>query len=113
MAAEFFKQADTLVVKPGKRLDTTTSPEIDRQIHARIEAGESKVVFDFEGTDYLSSAGLRVMMKTAKAVAKLGGRVGLCHANAHVREVLDLCGLRSVFKVGKTLDKTIQMLETD
>lgn len=110
MTAEFSKQADTLVIKPGKRLDTSTSPEIDRQISAHIEAGEIRIVFDFEGTDYLSSAGLRVMMKTVKAVAKRGGSVGLCHANKHVREVLDMCGLRSKFKVGKTLDKTIQML---
>lgn len=109
MAAEFFKQADILVVKPGKRLDTTTAPEIDRQVSARIEAGESKIIFDFDGTDYLSSAGLRVMMKAAKATAKQGGGVGLCHANSHVREVLHLCGFFSLFKVGKTLDKTIQL----
>ncbi|MEA1049217.1 STAS domain-containing protein [Lamprobacter modestohalophilus] len=110
MAAEFYQQADALVVKPGKRLDTTTSPEVDREITTRIEAGESKIVFDFDGTDYVSSAGLRVMMKAAKATAKLGGGVGLCHANAHVREVLDLCGFLSLFKAGKTIDKTIQML---
>ena len=110
MAAEYFKQADALVVKPGKRLDTTTSPEIDREITARIEAGDIKVVFDFSDTDYVSSAGLRVMMKAAKTAARLGGGVGLCNTNAHVREVLELCGFMSLFKVGKNIDKTIAML---
>jgi len=110
VAAEFHKQADVLVVKLGKRLDTTTSPEIDREISARMEAGESKILFDFDGTDYLSSAGLRVMMKAAKAAAKQGGGVGICRTNTHVREILDLCGFLSLFKVGKTVDKTIRML---
>lgn len=110
MAAEYFKHADALVVKPGKRLDTTTSPEIDREITTRIEAGDIKIVFDFDATDYVSSAGLRVMMKAAKTAGRLGGGVGLCNTNAHVREVLELCGFMSLFKVGKNLDKTIGML---
>jgi anti-anti-sigma factor len=110
VAAEYSKQAEALVIKPGKRLDTTTSPEIDRELTARIEAGEVKVVFDFSETDYVSSAGLRVMMKAAKTAARLGGGVGLCNANAHVREVLELCGFMSLFKVGKNIDKTIGML---
>lgn len=110
MAAEYFTNDGVLVVRPGKRLDTTTSPEIDRELSTRIDAGSPKVVFDFEETDYVSSAGLRVMMKAAKATGKVGGCVGICQANANVREVLDLAGFAPLFKIGKTLDKTIGML---
>lgn len=110
MAAEYLEQGDALIVKPGKRLDTTTSPEIDRQLTERIERGTTKIVFDFQGTDYVSSAGLRVMMKAAKATARVGGGAGVCNTNAHVREVLDLCGFLPLFKVGKNVDKTIAML---
>jgi anti-anti-sigma factor len=110
VAAEYFIREDVLVVRPGQRLDTTTSPEVDREISARIDAGSTKLVFDLEETDYVSSAGLRVMMKAAKGTAKAGGCVGICHTKASVREVLDLCGFASLFKVGKTLDKTIRML---
>lgn len=110
MAADYFTKDGVLVIRPGKRLDTSTSPEIERELSTRIDAGNLKVVFDLAETDYVSSAGLRVMMKAAKATGKAGGCVGLCHANSNVREVLDLCGFASLFKIGKTLDKTIAML---
>lgn len=110
MAAEYFTREGVLVVRPGNRLDTTTSPEVDRELGALIEAGSTKLVFDFEHTNYVSSAGLRVMMKAAKAAAAAGGGVGICHANAGVREVLDLCGFAALFTIGKTLDKTIRSL---
>lgn len=110
MSATFFEQDGVLVVQPGKRLDTTTSPEVDRELSERIGAGMARVIFDFQGTDYLSSAGLRVMMKAAKSTAKGGGGVGLCGANSHVKQVIELCGMESLFKMGANLEKTKKML---
>ncbi|MBK5968492.1 hypothetical protein CCR91_06825 [Thiorhodovibrio winogradskyi] len=110
VTADYFDQEGVLVVQPGKRLDSTSSPEVDREVSARIEAGASRVVFDFQNTEYLSSAGLRVMMKAAKATGKSGGGVGLCGANAHVKQVVELCGMESLFKIAPSLDRAIKLV---
>ena len=67
-------------------------------------------MFDFGNTDYISSAGLRVILKAAKSVDKSGGGVAVCRANSHVKEVLDLSGFQMLLKVAKTVDKAIAAL---
>nr|WP_242469626.1 STAS domain-containing protein [Rhabdochromatium marinum] len=91
-------------------MDTTTAPEVGRELSTRIEAGANRVVFNFQNTDYLSSAGLRVMMVAAKATAKNGGGVALCGANTHVKQVVELCGMESLFKMAGNLDKAVKLL---
>jgi anti-anti-sigma factor len=110
VTATFFEQDGVLVVQPGKRLDTTTSPEVDRELSARLAEGVGRVVFDFQHTDYLSSAGLRVMMKAAKATRKSGGGLCLCGANTHVKQVVELCGMESLFYMAPNLEKAVKLL---
>lgn len=109
MGADLFERDGVLVVQPGKRLDSTSSPEVDREVSSRIEAGASRVVFDFQNTDYLSSAGLRVMLKAARATGRNGGGVALCGTNPHVQKVIDLCGMESLFKVAPSLDRAVEL----
>ena len=110
MSVSFSEKDGVLIVEPLKRLDTGTSPEVEQAVFARIEAGASKIVFDFGNTDYISSAGLRVILKAAKSVDKSGGGVAVCRANSHVKEVLDLSGFQMLLKVAKTVDKAIAAL---
>lgn len=110
MTAEYTEKDGVLIVMPGSRLDTASAPSVEQQIMARIEAGASKIVFDFERTDYVSSAGLRVLLKAAKTLTKSGGGLVICRTNTHLKEVLELSGFHMVIKVAKTLDKAIAML---
>lgn len=73
MTAEYSDKQGVLVVAPLERLDTTTTPAVEQEVMTRIDAGTANVGFDFGSTDYISSAGLRVMLKAAKAVAKSRG----------------------------------------
>jgi anti-sigma B factor antagonist len=86
------KRAGILVVNPPPRMDTVTSPDAEQALAAAIDAGDIRIVVDFANTDYISSAGLRVLLKTAKLVAPKGGAVVLCNANTQVREVLEISG---------------------
>ena len=97
-----------MVVMPGKRLDTNTAPEAEKTITARLESGVSRIVFDFSGTDYISSAGLRILLKTTKLAGKHGGKVGLCHANAQIREVLEISGFLTMLRHYENLDEALK-----
>ena len=110
MTAEYKLQDDVLVVMPSERLDTRTAPGVESEVMDYIGNGTTRVVFDFNRTSYVSSAGLRVLLKAAKAVDKQGGGVGVCNANSHILEVLDISGFKMVVKIGKTLDKAVAAL---
>jgi anti-sigma B factor antagonist len=70
------------------RLDSETAPEADRLIKDAVEQEKIRLLFDFCGLEYISSAGLRLILQTAKEVYEKGGQTVLCCSNEMVREVL-------------------------
>ncbi|MEO5373214.1 MAG: STAS domain-containing protein [Alphaproteobacteria bacterium] len=88
-----------LLVTIKGRLDGNTSPGLERDLLGRIQAGETTIVMDFADVDYVSSAGLRVMMVAAKRVRAAHGSVVLCAINDNVLEVLRLSGFHTFFRI--------------
>ena len=86
----------TLSLKVSGRIDTNTSPELE----AELKLDDVKeVVFDFSGVEYISSAGLRVLMAAQKAMMACGGRMAVANPNAMVRDVFDMTGMSGVFTI--------------
>ena len=83
-----------LTLAVGGRLDTNTSPELEAEVTTE---GVSEVVFDFAALEYISSAGLRVLMGAQKALAATGGKVRVVNPNAMVKGVLDITGFSAIF----------------
>ena len=65
---------DKLTLKVEERLDTTTAPELEEEIKNSIE-GVKELTLDFSGLDYISSAGLRVLLSAQKTMNKQGRMV--------------------------------------
>ena len=84
----------TLTLALAGRLDTNTAPELESEL--KLD-GVSDVVFDFAALDYISSAGLRVLLSVQKAMMVCGGKMSVAHANEMVRGVFQITGLDSVF----------------
>ena len=72
------------------RLDTTTTPDLAEALAASLD-GVSELVFDFTKLDYLSSAGLRVLLSAQKRMNKQGS-MKLVHVNDAVKEVFEITG---------------------
>ena len=85
-----------LTLAVGGRLDTNTAPDLEAAL--KLD-GVDEVVFDFAGLDYISSAGMRVLMATHKTMAAAGGKMAISGPNAMVRGVFDMTGLSSVFTI--------------
>ena len=81
------------------RLDTRTSPDAQQQLTRLIEAGEIRFLVNFEKLDYISSAGLRVLLAAAKQLKGVDGELRICGLNEVVREVFDISGFTTIFKV--------------
>ena len=80
-------------------LDTQTSPDSERQLNQLIEDGESKFLVNLEKLDYISSAGLRVLLATAKKLKAIGGELRVCSLNEIVAEVFDISGFDFILTV--------------
>ena len=86
----------TLRLAVAGRLDTNTAPELEAEINTD---GLAEIDFDFSALDYISSAGLRVLMTAHKAMAASGGAMKILHPNAMVKGVFDITGLGDIFTV--------------
>ena len=95
------QQGVTLVAVAGK-LDSTTSPEAQQALDAILAGGGRKVVIDFTGVDYISSAGLRVLLGTAKRLSGAGSALRLFGLNDTVREVFQISGFATILAVFAT-----------
>jgi anti-sigma B factor antagonist len=87
------------VVKVSGRVDSSTAPELEKSLQGLMDSDRNQIVLDLQDTDYMSSAGLRVLVAVHKASKKNGGGLCLAQPSVRVKEVLDLAGLTPVFDV--------------
>ncbi len=87
------------VVSVAGRVDSGTAPDVEKALQELVEADRNQIVLDLKETEYMSSAGLRVLVSTLKAAKKSGGELKLAQLSTRVKEVLDLAGLTPVFNV--------------
>ena len=79
------------------RLDTVTSPELEKELKASMDGAES-LVLDFSKLDYISSAGLRVLLSAHKAMSGKGG-MKVINVNEVVQEVFDVTGFADILTI--------------
>ncbi len=89
---------DIHIVAITGSLDSTTSPEAQKSLGA-VVAGARKVMLDFSQLDYISSAGLRVLLGAAKQLRGSGGTLGMFGLNQSVREVFEISGFSSILSI--------------
>ncbi len=81
------------------KLDTQTFPDAQDQLSELIEKGEMKILVNLAKLDYISSAGLRVLLVAAKQLKPDGGEIRICCLNDVVKEVFDISGFVTIFRV--------------
>uniref|UniRef100_A0A7C4VRS2 Anti-sigma factor antagonist n=1 Tax=Desulfatirhabdium butyrativorans TaxID=340467 RepID=A0A7C4VRS2_9BACT len=86
------------VLSPTGRLDAHTSQPLEEDLLARVTPN-LKLALDLGSVDYMSSAGLRVLMKVFKACQTGGGNMVLLNPLPNVREVLDISGFLQIIPV--------------
>jgi len=92
------------------RLDSNTSPALEKQLFDAIEKGSKNVIVDFEGLDYISSAGLRVILKATKTLKGSDGIFVLCSLKDYVKEVFEISGFDSYLPIASTMDEALSRM---
>ncbi|WP_157828116.1 STAS domain-containing protein [Paraglaciecola sp. MB-3u-78] len=104
------KEQGVFVISPIGRLDTNTSPDAERLIVEAIDSGEKNVVMDYTSTEYISSAGLRVVLKTAKLLKPKGGVIVVCNGNEQITEVFEISGFSGMVASFNSLEEAVSSL---
>ena len=79
------------------RLDTMTAPELEAELNKDL-GGADSLTLDFGKLDYISSAGLRVLLTAHKAMAAKGG-MKICNVNEVVQEVFEVTGFADIVTI--------------
>ncbi len=91
------KEAGKLTVAVSGRLDTTTAPELEASLKTEMD-GVGELVLDFLELEYISSAGLRVILGAQKVMNKQGSMT-LKNVNANIMEVFEITGFADILTI--------------
>ena len=97
MTIEKTINAEAVTLKVSGRLDTQTAPELEKELDA-VLAGAKDLTFDMTGLEYVSSAGLRVILKAQKAM-NAQGAMKLTNVNDSIMEVFDITGFLDILTI--------------
>ena len=101
------ESGDVRILSFQGNLDTNTSPQAESEINSLIDAGAQKLLVNFEKLDYISSAGLRILLATAKKLKASEGDLKICGLNETVQEVFDISGFATILSVTKAEDEAL------
>ena len=97
MTIEIKKNAEEAIIEIAGRLDTTTAPALDKTINEDIE-GVKDLVLDLNGLEYISSAGLRVLLSAQKKMQKIGS-MKVKNVCEEVMDVFEMTGFSDILVI--------------
>lgn len=91
------------------RLDAASANEVEEKLNELID-GNDKLLIDLEKLEYISSAGLRVLLVVAKKVRKNNGKMCLCSLSENVSEVFQISGFSAIFDIAEFENDALKIL---
>jgi anti-anti-sigma factor len=104
-------QTDRVVFKLTGRLDTQTTPQLDGILDPFLAGVVTTIIFDLEGLEYISSAGLRAIFKAKKTLAARNGTALVVHLQPPVQKVFDIVKAMPTASVFRSWDELDQYLD--
>jgi anti-sigma B factor antagonist len=96
------------VVTVSGRIDSSTAPELERVLTSIVDADRFRICMDLENLEYLSSAGIKVLISVLKTCKRWNrGNLYLANMSPYIAEVFELAGLTPLFKVYPSLVEAV------
>ncbi len=93
------KEKDVAIVAVSGRIDAITAPDFEKSLDELITAGDRVILIDLSALGYISSAGLRSILSSAKKLKVLSGEILFTGLQGPVEEVFQISGFKSIFKI--------------
>jgi anti-anti-sigma factor len=98
------QNGEVTVLGLAGRLDAQSAGEAEAAFNQALDEGCQQVLVDMSGVEYISSAGLRVLLSTAKKLSASGGKLVLAGLKPYVQEVFEVAGFTAIFQIYPDLD---------
>ena len=102
MTIDIEKEGEVTVFSLEGRLDALTSPVLEGKLNEQIGQGRVKILLDFSRIDYLSSAGMRLLLSTTKKLKSKEGKLALASINDEVMEIIKMAGFERILHIFKS-----------
>src|SRR5690606_561953 len=106
------KMDGMLIACPQGVVNSANAEQFEAELMAQVDKGERRVVLDLGRLDYISSAGLRVVLLVAKQLRQVQGELVLCELKPHVREVFEISGFLTIFPVAASREAAAAAFKT-
>ncbi len=97
------EQKGCTVVAVEGRMDAVSAPEFEVFLGKLIDEGASKIILNFEGLDYISSAGLRSVLVTAKKIQGDKGKILVAALHDTVKEIFEISGFSTIIPIHESV----------
>lgn len=104
--------SDIISVKPAGRLDALTARNLWNELEPLTQMSRVKVLADMSDTRYLSSEGLRVLIRANRGIQKNHGKMVLCCLNARLVEIISMAGIDHILEIHPTTESARLVLES-
>lgn len=102
------KENNVVIVSVKGRMDAITSPDFEKELSGLIGKGEKGFLINLADLEYISSAGLRSILATAKSLKAKEGTILFIGLQGSVKEVFKISGFYSIFKIFETKEEALQ-----
>jgi anti-anti-sigma factor len=99
MNVETRQTPNALVVDMAGRLDSYSSGQVSDKLVGIAKSGAKKIILNLDKLEFVSSAGLRIILTMAKLLQSTRGELRICNTKAPVREILEQSGFNSLVKI--------------
>lgn len=105
------KKGEVVIIGLVGRLDANTAGQLEKKILPLIDEGEKKLLIDFSELEYISSAGLRLLLLTAKKLKNIKGKIVLCSMKEYIKEIFEIAGFTPIFTIRENQDEAVKEFE--
>ena len=102
------KNNDVSIVALNGRLNVTTTADLEKVFNKLFEENCTKVLVDCRDLEYISSAGLRVLLAAAKQFKKISGEIALSGLSQNVKQVFEISGFTTIFPIFTTRNEAVK-----
>lgn len=100
------------IINLSGRLDATSSIDAEQEFNSMTADEGVKLLVNLQNLEYISSAGLRIILICAKQVRKQSGKLCLCSLSTNVNDVFEMSGFSSIFDIKDSEDDAIAFLNS-
>ncbi len=104
------EQKNRKLVRLEGRLDATTTPALEVKISKVLEENKQFMLIDFSKVDYLSSAGMRLLLSATKKIKAHGGKLVFCAMSDEVMEIIKMAGFERILAIYPTEEEALKAI---